>query len=61
MRDDVGNGRKFFTVEQVNAMLPLVRAIVNDLANFSRDVIERRERLSHLLSGRSQRPADPYR
>ena len=30
-------------------MLPLVRAIVKDLADLSREVIERRERLAHCL------------
>ena len=32
---------KLFTVEQANAALPLVRAIVKDLAELSREVIER--------------------
>jgi hypothetical protein len=44
-------GRKLFTVEQANAALPLVRAIVRDLADLSREVIERRERLSVLQAG----------
>ncbi len=52
---------KLFTVEQANAMLPLVRAIVKDVAELSRDVVERRERLSLLLSGREDEPADMYR
>jgi hypothetical protein len=46
--------KRLFTVEQANAILPLVRAITTDLANLSREVIERRERLG-LLSAR--RPA----
>ncbi len=53
--------RKNFTVEQANAMLPLVRAIVKDLADLSREVIDRRERLSHLLSQRNGQPTDVYR
>lgn len=53
--------RKYFTVEQANGMLPLVRAIVKDLANLSREVIDRRERLSHLLSGRNGQSTDVYR
>ena len=52
--------RKVFTVEQANAALPLVRAIATDLAHLSRDVIERRERLSFLLSGRERGPRDLY-
>ncbi len=52
--------RKVFTVEQANAALPLVRAIATDLAELSRDVIERRERLSSLLSGRQRGARDVY-
>src|SRR5262245_6909747 len=52
---------KYFTVEQANAMLPLVKAIVKDLADLSREVIDRRERLSHLLSGRNGQSTDVYR
>jgi hypothetical protein len=46
--------KKFFTVEEANASLPLVRAIASDLAALSREVIERRERLA-MLSG-SRKP-----
>jgi hypothetical protein len=52
--------RKVFTVEQANAALPLVRAIATDLAELSRDVIERRERLSLLLGGRQREKRDLY-
>jgi hypothetical protein len=52
--------RKLFTVEQANASLPLVRAIAADLAKLSRDVIERRERLSILLAGRDRDSRDLY-
>lgn len=41
-------------------MLPLVRAIVTDLSQLSREVLERRERLSVLLQGRDNNLADPY-
>ncbi|HVU90463.1 MAG TPA: DUF2203 domain-containing protein [Pirellulales bacterium] len=53
-------GRKIFTVESANASLPLVRAIVNDLAQLSREVVERRERLALLLAGRERSPQDAY-
>lgn len=52
--------RKVFTVEQANAALPLVRAIATDLAELSRDVIERRERLSMLVAGRERDKRDLY-
>jgi hypothetical protein len=61
MNDDLPTERKLFTVEQVNSMLPLVRAIVKDLANLSLEVVERRERLAHLMSGRNLEPGDLYR
>lgn len=51
---------KSFTVEQANAMLPLVRAIVTDLVNLSHEVIERRRRLSFLFSGRDPTDRDVY-
>jgi len=51
---------KFFSLEQANAALPLVRAIVRDMSELSRDLIERRERLATLMAGREQRPDNPY-
>jgi hypothetical protein len=60
MSDDVPQVQKLFTVEQVNSMLPLVRAIVRDLANLSREVVDRRERLAHLSSNRTLHADDPY-
>jgi hypothetical protein len=53
-------GRKIFTVESANASLPLVRAIVKDLADLSREVVERRERLALLLAGRERGSQDLY-
>ena len=52
--------KKLFTVQQANAMLPLVRAIVDDLAELSRSVMDRRHRLAHLLAGREMDWHDPY-
>jgi hypothetical protein len=54
------NHHRHFTVEQANAMLPLVRAVAKDLSDLSRDVIERRERLAHLLAGRNKQSTDLY-
>lgn len=52
--------RKLFTIEQANAMLPLVRAIVQDLSDLSRDVVERRERIWMLRDERDPDSTDPY-
>jgi hypothetical protein len=52
--------RECFTVEEANAMLPLVRAIVADLAELSRDVLERRHRLSYLMGDATPNDSDPY-
>lgn len=67
MSDKDPEPRKLFTVAEVNAMLPLVRAIVTDLVELTREVVERRERLGHLLQDRDDpndddesSPDDPY-
>ena len=51
---------KTFTVDEANTALPLVGAIVKDLVNLSRELIDRRERLSSLMAGRGSTPTDPY-
>ena len=40
--------RKLFTVEEANAALPLVKAIVRDIAELARELREREDRLSRL-------------
>ncbi len=52
--------RESFTVSEANATLPLVRVIVGDLAALSREVIERRRRLSFLMAGRDPNDGDLY-
>jgi hypothetical protein len=49
--------RKFFTVEEANSTLPLVRAIVGDIVRKYSEVKELRERLSAIRRD-PRRPAD---
>jgi hypothetical protein len=51
---------RVFTIEQANAMLPLVRAICSDLSTLASDVLERRHRLALLTAGRELKTGDPY-
>ena len=41
--------KKYFTVAQANAALPLVRAIVKDVTELARELQERHERLMRVL------------
>ena len=52
--------RQFFTVEQANARLPLVRAITVDMVELFTDMVERRTRLESLLEGRKPQVKDAY-
>ncbi len=59
MRNEVRRPTKLFTIQQANAMLPLVRAIVKDIVRLSHEVQERRARLTS-LHNRRQEPRDLY-
>ena len=45
------SGKKYFTVAEANAMLPLVRVILRDVTVLARDLRERHERLARLKPG----------
>ena len=53
--------RKHFTIQEANASLPLVRAIVKDLTELAGQVVQRRDRLSSLPPRPACGPNDPYR
>ena len=50
--------KKYFTLAEANAMLPLVRAIVDDIVNLYNDVQERRDRLSRVRQAPGHRRDD---
>ncbi len=52
--------RHFFTVEEANARLPLVRAITKDMVELAKDVVDRQGRLASLLEGRKLTAKDVY-
>jgi hypothetical protein len=48
-------GKRYFTVEQANATLPLVRVIVHDITELARELRDRHERLSRIRPGQRGR------
>ena len=51
---------RIFTVEQANAMLPLVRAIASDASQLAQQILERRQRIAELRAGRENLGSDLY-
>lgn len=51
---------KIFTVEEANNMLPLVRAITDDVVRLAREMVDRRQRLDYLKGDRDDSEGDPY-
>jgi hypothetical protein len=52
--------KKYFTVAEANAMLPLVRAVVSDIAALAPRFLELRERIARLGPADKANPHDPY-
>jgi hypothetical protein len=52
--------RRFFTVDEANRALPLVKRIVGDIVAQFRVVHELRQRLTPVTTGRKRPPGDPY-
>ena len=53
-------GKKYFTVAEANAALPLVRVIVRDITVLARDLRERHERLSRVRKPERGSLGDAY-
>jgi len=53
-------GKKYFTVAQANAALPLAKAILKDIAELAGELHQRHERLSRLGPGGKAKPGDAH-
>lgn len=54
------SSKRYFTIAEANAMLPLVRSIVGDIVELAPRFLELRERLAALGPAESANPDDPY-
>jgi hypothetical protein len=52
--------RRYFTVEEANRTLPLVKVIVGDIVQQYRVVVDLKQRLAAVLNARRKPAADPY-
>ncbi len=52
--------KKYFTVQEANKALPLVKAIVSDIVRQNRTVTELQQRLSAVVSEHRRPSSDPY-
>jgi hypothetical protein len=53
-------GKKYFTVDEANKALPLVRAIVQDITTLAGELRERHERLTRLRPDKKLRLSDAH-
>ena len=51
---------RLFTIDEANQLLPLVSAITKDLVGLSTELVERRQRLTMLMTGREREAGNPY-
>src|SRR5215813_321487 len=56
-----GGRKKYFTVAEANATLPLLRAILRDVTELARDLGERHERLSRVQPPPLSKLSDAHR
>jgi hypothetical protein len=54
-------GKRYYTIDEANAALPLVKAIVKDIVDLGRDLEERHERLARLSSSQGGGYDDAHR
>lgn len=55
------SGKKYYTIDEANAALPLVKAIVKDIVELGRDLHDRHERLARLLPSEGGSVDDAHR
>ncbi len=53
-------GKKYYTVAEANATLPLVRAVLRDITALARDLHERAERLARVEAAQGARRGELY-
>ena len=54
-------GKKYYTPDEANAALPLVRAIIHDVTSLAHDLRDRHERLSRLKPSAKGSVSDAHR
>src|SRR5262245_57621445 len=54
------SNKRYFTVEQANKTLPLVRAVVQDIVPLAQDLLQRRERLLKIKPSERARMSESH-